>query len=137
MENELSNEIKDPILIINMDINRTIIFKDKAKGSSLESSIKLSITQEIWGKIEKETNKWILYSDKISLERPNNDPELIKYFDYIKKLYKTKTPKEIPDDNERSKINLNIKKEWEKICDKFFKAYLKELCQIYNNLKIF
>ena len=53
MENELSNKIKDPILIINMDINRTIIFKDKAKRSSLESSIKISITQEIWGKLIK------------------------------------------------------------------------------------
>ena len=90
MENELSNKIKDPILIINMDINRTIIFKDKAKGSSLESSIKISITQEIWGKIDKETNKWILYSDKITLKRPNNDSELIKYFDYIKKFIKQK-----------------------------------------------
>lgn len=111
---------KDPILIINMDINRTIIFKDKAKGSSLESSIKLSITQEVWGTIDKKTNKWILYNDKISLEPPNDDPELITYFDYLKKNNKTKTPKEIPDNNERALINLKIKKEWEKMCDKFF-----------------
>lgn len=111
---------KDPILIINMDINRTIIFKDKAKGSSLESSIKLSITQEVWGTIDKKTNKWILYNDKISLEPPNDDPELITYFDYLKKNNKTKTSKEIPDNNERAIINLKIKKEWEKMCDKFF-----------------
>ena len=125
-----------------MDINRTIIFKDKAKGSSLESSIKISITQEIWGKIEKEANRWILYSDKISLERPNNDSELIKYYDYIKKIYKTKTSKEIPDDNERSKINLQIKKEWEKICDKFFdkgepgESLYSKFVEIMNSQKL-
>ena len=120
MEKISTNDNKDPILIINMDINRTIIFKDKAKGSSLESSIKLSITQEVWGTIDKKTNKWILYNDKISLEPPNDDPELITYFDYLKKNNKTKTPKEIPDNNERALINLKIKKEWEKMCDKFF-----------------
>ena len=142
MENKSSNEIKDPILIINMDINRTIIFQDKAKGSSLESSIKLSITQEIWGKIEKETNKWILFSDKISLEPPNNDSELITYFDYLKKIYKTKTAKEIPDDNERSNVNLKIKKEWEKICDKFFdkgepgESLYPKFIEIMNSQKI-
>ena len=142
MENKSSNEIKDPILIINMDINRTIIFQDKAKGSSLESSIKLSITQEIWGKIEKETNKWILFSDKISLEPPNNDSELITYFDYLKKINKTKTAKEIPDDNERSNVNLKIKKEWEKICDKFFdkgepgESLYPKFIEIMNSQKI-
>lgn len=120
MEKISTNDNKDPILIINMDINRTIIFKDKAKGSSLESSIKLSITQEVWGTIDKKTNKWILYNDKISLEPPNDDPELITYFDYLKKNNKTKTPKEIPDNNERALINLKIKREWEKMCDKFF-----------------
>ena len=108
MEKISTNDNKDPILIINMDINRTIIFKDKAKGSSLESSIKLSITQEVWGTIDKKTNKWILYNDKISLEPPNDDPELITYFDYLKKNNKTKTPKEIPDNNERAIINLKI-----------------------------
>ena len=142
MENKEINEIKDPILIINMDINRTIIFQDKAKGSSLESSIKLSITQEIWGKIEKETNKWILFSDKISLEPPNNDSELITYFDYLKKINKTKTAKEIQDDNERSNVNLKIKKEWEKICDKFFdkgepgESLYPKFIEIMNSQKI-
>ena len=94
MENESSNKGKEPTLIINMDINRTIIFQDKAKGSSIESSIKLSITKEIWGTIDKKANKWILYDDKISIEKPNNNPELIKYLDYIKKIKKTKTKEE-------------------------------------------
>ena len=120
MDNKALDENNEPILIINMDINRTIIFQDKAKGSSFESSIKLSITQEVWGKIDKETNKWILYNDKITIQRPNNDPELITYFDYLKKNIKTKTPEEIPDNNERSKINLKIKKKWEEICEHFF-----------------
>ena len=120
MKNEVFKDDKDSILIINMDINRSIIFKDNAKGSSLESSIKLSITQEVWGKIDKETNKWILYYDIISIYRPDNNPDLITYFDYLKKTIRTKTPEEIPDNDERSKINLNIKKEWEKICEKFF-----------------
>ena len=142
MKNDRIRENKDPILIINMDINRTIIFRDKAKGSSLESSIKLSITKEVWGKIEEETNKWILYSNEISIERPDNNIGLITYFDYLKKNIKTKTPEEIPDKDERSKINLKIKKEWEKICDKFFdkgqpgESLYPKFLEIYNKQKI-
>ena len=94
MKNEYQKKEETPILIINMDINRTIIIQDKVKGSSIESSIKLSITQEIWGTIDKKENKWILYDDKISIEKPNNNPELIKYLDYIKKIKKTKTKEE-------------------------------------------
>ena len=120
MDNKTSHDNNEPFLIINMDINRTIIFQDKGKGSSLESSIKLSIAQEAWGKINKETNKWILFNDKIINKRPNDDPELITYFDYLKKINKPKTPEEIPDDTERSKMNLKIKKEWEEICQYFF-----------------
>ena len=120
MENKSLNEEEKPILIINMDINRTIIFKDKGKGSSLESGIKLSICQEIWGTIDKNTNKWILYSDKICLDPPDDNPELITYYDYLKKINKPKIPKEVPDNTERSIINTKIKKEWEKMTDKFF-----------------
>ena len=142
MKNEVFKDNKDSILIINMDINRSIIFKDNAKGSSLESSIKLSITQEVWGKIDKETNKWILYYDIISIYRPDNNPDLITYFDYLKKTIRTKTPEEIPDNDERSKINLNIKKEWEKICEKFFdkgqpgESLYPKYLEIYNKQKI-
>ena len=142
MENEKHQKTNKPILIINMDINRTIIFQDKAKGSSLESSIKLSITQEVWGKIDKKTDEWILQSDRISIQRPNNDPELITYFDYLKKMKKTKTVEEIPDDDERAKTNLQIKKEWEKICDKFFdrgqpgESLYPKLIEIIKNQKI-
>lgn len=142
MENETSKKKETPILIINMDINRTIIFQDKAKGSSIESSIKISITQEIWGTIDKKTNNWILYNDKISIEKPNNNPELIKYFDYLKKINKVKTKEEIPNDDERAKINLKIKKEWEKECDKFFdkgkpgESLYPKLIEIINNHKI-
>ena len=117
MENISNNKRQEPILIINIDINRTIIFQDKGKGNSVEMSIKLSMTQEIWGRINKETNEWILSNDKLSIDRPDNNPDLITYFDYLKKMNKTKTKEEIKDDSERSKINLKIKKEWEKKCE--------------------
>ena len=142
MENKSLNQNNSPILIINMDINRSIIFQDKGKGCSFEACIKLSMTQEIWGKIDKETNKWILFSDIVSITRPNNDPELLTYFDYLKKINKTKTPEEIPDNNERSKVNLNIKREWEKVCDKFFdkgqpgESLYQKYIEVVNKLKL-
>ena len=142
MENELSNKGKEPILIINMDINRTIIFQDKEKGSSVEESIKLSMTQEIWGKIDKKTNKWISFSDKISTERPDNSSDLITYYDYLRKINKAKTKEEIPDNNERSKINTKIKKEWQKKCNIFFdkeepgNSFYPKLIEVINNQKI-
>ena len=67
---------------------------------------------------------------------------MITYFDYLKKIKKTKTAEEIPDDNERTKINLEIKKGWEKICDKFFdkgqpgESLYPKLVEIINNQKI-
>ena len=142
MENIPNNKSQETILIINIDINRTIIFQDKGKGNSVEMSIKLSMTQEIWGTINKETNEWILSNDKLSIDRPDNNPDLITYFDYLKKMNKAKTKEEINDDNERSKINLKIKKEWEKKCDMFFNkenqgsSFYPKLMEVINNQKI-
>ena len=142
MEDNTLNEKENPILIINMDINRTIIFKDKGKGSSLDSGIKLSICQEIWGTIDKNSNKWILYSDKICLDPPDDNPELITYYDYLKKINKPKSPKEIPDNNERAIINSKIKREWEKMTDKFFdkgqpgESLYQKYIEVVKKLKI-
>ena len=102
------NANKKPLLIINFDINKTIILADKSKNFSLEDGIKSTIVDYSWGKYDDSTKKWTLTENYLSLKKPKS--ELINYSKYMKIVFKNKTKEEIPDRDERYKINQELKK---------------------------
>ena len=130
----MENKIEKPILLLNIDINQTIIFKDLYNNQSLETGLINCFCSEIWGSVNKDENKWVLYSDNLSSTPPAKN--LISYSDYINSIYKLKTEKEIPDEKQRYEINLKIyDKQFQENIKFFDKGYPGEpLKQKYNTI---
>ena len=101
-------ENQKPYLILNFDINKTIILGDKSKNLDVKDGIRSTIVDYSWGKYDNSTKKWILTENYFSLEKPKSG--LINYEQYIKKIYCNKTEEEIPDRDERAKKNQEIKR---------------------------
>ena len=96
-----------PHLVLNFDINKTVILKDKTKNYDFERCVKSCIVDYAWGTFNESTKEWTLTENYFSYKKPR--PELMNYYKYIKIMHKTKTEEEIPDREERFKKNQEIK----------------------------
>ena len=83
--------INKPHLILNFDINKTIILRDKSKKLDVENGVKTAIVDYAWGKYDDSKKKWSLRENYLSLKRPN--PDLINYSNFKKKIYPNKREK--------------------------------------------
>lgn len=114
MENK---KIEKPHLILNFDINQTIILGDQSKNLDLESGVKSCIVDYAWGIYNKSLKKWTLTENYLSYKRPKQNLENYNY--YMDQIYPLKTEKEIPDNEERYKKNNEIKKYKENLFQEF------------------
>ena len=105
MKNE---ENAKPHLILNFDINKTIILRDKSKNLDVESGVKSCLVDYAWGVFDEILRKWSLTENYLTHKKPKEN--LVNYYYYIKTLYPLKTKEEIPDKEERFKKNEEIKK---------------------------
>ena len=64
-----------PHLILNFDINKTIILKDKTKNLDFESCVKSCIVDYAWGVYNESSKEWKLTENYLSFKKPR--PELI------------------------------------------------------------
>ena len=101
-------ENKKQFLILNFDINQTIILGDLSKNIDTELGVKSCIVDYAWGIYDEATKKWTLTEDYLSFKRPRKDLE--NYYYYLNQVYPLKTEKEIPDKEERYRKNNEIKK---------------------------
>lgn len=101
-------ENQNPLLILNFDINKTIILADKSKNLNIEKGVKNSLTDYAWGIYDDSTKNWTLTEKYLSLKKPK--PNLMSYHNYMKKKFANKTEAEIPDRDERYKKNQELKK---------------------------
>lgn len=101
------NEEK-PHLVLNFDINKTIILCDKSKKLDVESGVKSCMVDYAWGIYDESQKKWTLTEDYLSHKKPK--PNLNNYYYYMKKVYPLKTEEEVPNREERYKQNDIIKK---------------------------
>ena len=108
MEKKETKENNLPHLIINFDINKTVILKDKSKNLDFESCVKSCLVNYSWGIFDESTKKWTLTENYLSHKKPR--PELMNYYKYMKIVHKSKTEEEIPDKEERYIKNQEIKK---------------------------
>ena len=106
-----------PKLILNFDINKTIVYGDAVKGQSFESTIKALIAECSWGEIDKEKDEWVIKNNILYFEKPKEG--LVSYQDYLGKKYKKKSETELPNKDERTKYNLEIKKKKIEFTDNF------------------
>ena len=133
MEKKEPKENNLPHLILNFDINKTIILRDKSKNLDFESCVKSSFVDYSWGIFDESTKKWTLTENYLSHKKPR--PELINYYKYMKLIHRNKTEEEIPDKEERYIKNQEIRQ----LKDKLFLEFLDEgqpgekLRDIYNN----
>ena len=104
----VENENNKPHLILNFDINKTIILGDKSKKLDIESGVKSCIVDYAWGIYDESTKKWNLTENYLSYKRPK--PNLHNYYYYMKNKYPLKAEEEIPDKDERYIKNKEIKK---------------------------
>ena len=107
MEKKENKENNLPHLVLNFDINKTVILKDKTKNYDFERCVKSCIVDYAWGTFNESTKEWTLTENYFSYKKPR--PELMNYYKYIKIMHKTKTEEEIPDREERFKKNQEIK----------------------------
>ena len=107
MEKKENKKDNLPHLILNFDINKTVILKDKTKNYDFERCVKSCIVDYAWGTFNESTKEWTLTENYFSYKKPR--PELMNYYKYIKIMHKTKTEEEIPDREERFKKNQEIK----------------------------
>ena len=107
MEKKENKENNLPHLVLNFDINKTVILKDKTKNYDFERCVKSCIVDYAWGTFNESTKEWTLTENYFSYKKPR--PELMNYYKYIKIMNKTKTEEEIPDREERFKKNQEIK----------------------------
>ena len=105
MEKKESNK---PLLILNFDINKTIILRDKSKNLDVENGVRSVIGDFSWGTYDNQAKNWTLAENYFSLKKPK--PNLISYEKYIKKIYRNKTEEEIPDRDTRYQKNQELKK---------------------------
>ena len=101
-------ENEKPHLILNFDINKTLILNDKSKNLDVESGVKSCMVDYAWGIYDESSKKWTLTENYLSHKKPK--PELKNYYYYMKKMNPLKTEEEIPDREERFKVNNVIKK---------------------------
>ena len=102
------NKNNKPHLILNFDINKTIILGDKSKNLDIKSGVKSCMLHYAWGIFDESLEKWTLTENYLSHKKPK--PNLVNYYSYMKKIHPMKTEEEIPDIEERYKINSEIKK---------------------------
>ena len=95
-------------LVLNFDINKTIILGDKSKNLDIESGVKSCIVDYAWGIFDESLQKWTLTENYLSHKKPK--PNLVNYYYYMKILYPLKTEEEIPNREERFLKNEEIKK---------------------------
>ena len=107
MEEKENQRYNLPHLVLNFDINKTVILKDKTKNYGFESCVKSCLVDYAWGTFDESKKSWTLTENYLSHKKPK--PELINYYKYMKIVYKSKTEKEIPDREERMKKNKEIK----------------------------
>ena len=107
MEKKENKKDNLPHLVLNFDINKTVILKDKTKNYDFERCVKSCIVDYAWGTFNESTKEWTLTENYFSYKKPR--PELMNYYKYIKIMNKTKTEEEIPDREERFKKNQEIK----------------------------
>ena len=107
MEKKENKKDNLPHLVLNFDINKTVILKDKTKNYDFERCVKSCIVDYAWGTFNESTKEWTLTENYFSYKKPR--PELMNYYKYIKIMHKTKTEEEIPDREERFKKNQEIK----------------------------
>ena len=113
MEKKEAKENNNPHLVLNFDINKTLILKDKTKNYNFEKCVKSSLVNYAWGIYNESTKEWTLTENYLSFKKPK--PDLINYYYYMKIAHKGKTEKEIPDIKERFKKNQEIKRTKEKL----------------------
>jgi hypothetical protein len=101
----------NPKLILNFDINKTLILGDKIQSQSLESSLLALICEEPLGIIDENKNEWIIKEENLFNDNPNED--LYSYSEFLRKILPKKNPNEIPDNESRLKYNGEIKKKEE------------------------
>ena len=130
----------NPKLILNFDINKTLILGDKIQSQSLESSLLALICEEPIGIIDENKNEWIRVEDNLFKENPND--ELYSYSEFLRKKLPKKNQNEIPDKETRVKYNNDIKKKRRELTDKFTdknspgEYFHNNINQILENLKI-
>ena len=112
------NENNKSHLILNFDINKTIILGDRSKNLDIESGVKSCMVDYAWGIFDESSKTWTLTENYLSHKKPK--PNLVNYYYYMKKMNPIKTEEEIPDREERYKINEEIKK----IKDSLFLEFL-------------
>ena len=121
-------------LILNFDINQTIILEDKSKNLDFESGVKSCIVDYAWGIYDKSLKKWTLTENYLSHKRPKQNLENYNY--YMDQIYPLKTEKEIPDNEERYKKNNEIKRYKENLFIEFLGKGQpgEKLYNIYQNI---
>ena len=99
---------KKPHLIINFDINKTILLADKSKNFNVEKGVRSCIVDYAWGLYDESSKKWTLTEKNLSHKKPKDN--LINYYDYMQKIHPMKKEHEIPDIDERFKKNQELQK---------------------------
>ena len=122
-----------PHLVLNFDINKTVILKDKTKKYDLEKCLKSSIVDYAWGIYDDSNKTWTLTENYLSHKKPR--PELINYYKYIKLVHKSKKEEEIPNREERFKKNQEIKATQDRLCQEFLNKGQpgEKLIDLYND----
>jgi hypothetical protein len=106
-----------PHLVLNFDINKTVILKDKTKNYDFERCLKSCIVDYAWGTFNESTKEWTLTENYFTHKKPR--PELMNYYKYMKIMHRSKTEKEIPDREERFKKNQEIKATKDRLFQEF------------------
>ena len=117
MEKNENKENNLPHLVLNFDINKTLILKDKTKNYDFEKCAKSCIVDYAWGIFDESTKKWTLTENYLSHKKPR--PELMNYYKYMKIMHRSKTEEEIPDREERFKKNQEIKATKDRLFQEF------------------
>ena len=114
----VENEKAKPHLVLNFDINKTIILRDKSKNLDIESGVKSCIVDYAWGIYNESLKTWTLTENYLSHKKPKQN--LKNFYYYIKKNNPLKTDKDIPEREELYKKNQEIKN----IRDNLFLTFL-------------
>ena len=133
MEKKENKENNLPHLVLNFDINKTVILKDKTKNYDFDRCLKSCIVDYAWGTFNESTKKWTLTENYFSHKKPR--PELMNYYKYMKIMHRAKTEKEIPDREERFKKNQEIKATKDRLFQEFMNKGQpgEKLKDLYND----
>jgi hypothetical protein len=84
---DVFNSLKQKHLVINMDINKTVIMSDRVAGKSSRDVVNEALSNVIWG--ADVDGKWTLRSSKPSSVRPvseNPGEELLSYSEWLEQM---------------------------------------------------